>query len=325
MISLPFNWVDWIIFGVLLYFAFRGWFKGFITLTASFLSLFLALFLSVKLETILAPFISEKFGITPSWASVFSYTVIAVIVEVVASTVFSELINYLPRRFREGVVSKVAGAGLSIVNGVILLVFFLLILLVLPIQGTFKHDIRTSFMGPKLLGWIEKNGQSIFTAFEDSARDVSKFLTVQQGSTDRINLDFTLNNSDLSVDQKTERELLILINDERVIRNIPPLLMDPAIQQVARDYSRKMFLEHYFSHVDGGGNDAGVRLTRAQISFVVVGENLAYAPDLKTAHDGLMKSERHRKNILDPQFKRIGIGVIDAGTWGKMFTEEFAN
>ena len=61
------------------------------------------------------------------------------------------------------------------------------------------------------------------------------------------------------------------------------------------------------------------------ISFTVAGENLAYAPDVATAHQGLMESEGHRRNILDPQFRRVGIGIIATDSWGMMITQNFAN
>jgi uncharacterized protein YkwD len=38
-----------------------------------------------------------------------------------------------------------------------------------------------------------------------------------------------------------------------------------------------------------------------------------------------MNSEGHRKNILDPEFKRLGIGVIDNGVYGKMFVQIFTD
>jgi len=40
---------------------------------------------------------------------------------------------------------------------------------------------------------------------------------------------------------------------------------------------------------------------------------------------GLMNSPGHRANILNPNFHKIGIGVIDGGIYGKMYTQEFTN
>ena len=38
----------------------------------------------------------------------------------------------------------------------------------------------------------------------------------------------------------------------------------------------------------------------------------------------LMASPAHRANILEPVYTRVGIGVQDAGLFGRMFTQEFA-
>jgi uncharacterized protein YkwD len=87
-----------------------------------------------------------------------------------------------------------------------------------------------------------------------------------------------------------------------------------------------MYMRDYFSHVDPEGHDAGYRMEKAGISYSIAGENLAFAPDVATAHQGLMESEGHRENILEPRFTRIGIGVIaGGGTNEMMFTQDFAD
>ena len=50
---------------------------------------------------------------------------------------------------------------------------------------------------------------------------------------------------------------------------------------------------------------------------------MALAPNVDRAHTGLMNSEGHKRNILDPAFGKIGIGVVDGGVYGKMFTQVF--
>jgi uncharacterized protein YkwD len=39
------------------------------------------------------------------------------------------------------------------------------------------------------------------------------------------------------------------------------------------------------------------------------GENLCYTSTINKAHNFLMACSDHRKNILNPRYKRIGIGV----------------
>ena len=38
-----------------------------------------------------------------------------------------------------------------------------------------------------------------------------------------------------------------------------------------------------------------------------------------------MNSPEHRRNILDPQFRKVGIGVQQSGLWGRMFTQDFTS
>jgi uncharacterized protein YkwD len=60
------------------------------------------------------------------------------------------------------------------------------------------------------------------------------------------------------------------------------------------------------------------------VHYRYAGENLAGAPTVERAHTGLMNSQGHRANILNPNYTRIGVGVIDGGRYGKMFTQHFA-
>lgn len=54
---------------------------------------------------------------------------------------------------------------------------------------------------------------------------------------------------------------------------------------------------------------------------------ILYSPEGKDVEDryGLMDSPGHRRNILDPAFAKIGIGVIDGGVYGKMTTQLFTD
>jgi uncharacterized protein YkwD len=63
----------------------------------------------------------------------------------------------------------------------------------------------------------------------------------------------------------------------------------------------------------------------AGVTFLVAGENLAYAPNVQAAHDALMRSPGHRANILRAEFGRVGIGVIHSQFQGSMFTQDFRN
>jgi uncharacterized protein YkwD len=94
---------------------------------------------------------------------------------------------------------------------------------------------------------------------------------------------------------------------------------------VARAHSLEMFQLDYFSHTSPTAGSPFDRMHAAGIQFLVAGENLAYAPNVEVAHQGLMNSPGHRANILRPEFGRVGIGVIRSSAQGSMFTQDFTN
>jgi uncharacterized protein YkwD len=66
-------------------------------------------------------------------------------------------------------------------------------------------------------------------------------------------------------------------------------------------------------------------MDKANIKYMLAGENLALAPDVEIAHNGLMNSPGHRANILNSDYGKVGIGCMDGGMYGKMFSQEFTN
>lgn len=109
---------------------------------------------------------------------------------------------------------------------------------------------------------------------------------------------------------KLEQDMLAQVNQERRKRGLAPLRWDGELAAVARAHSRDMLARSYFAHEDPEGKSAADRAARAGVSYLMLGENLAFAPNLRIAHQGLMKSPGHRENLLRPQFRRLGIGIV---------------
>ena len=107
-----------------------------------------------------------------------------------------------------------------------------------------------------------------------------------------------------------EAEMLALVNAERAKAKLKPVRWDARLAEVGRAHSRDMIARGYFAHVAPGGGSVADRLRRAKLPFLTAGENLAYAPTLAIAHQGLMDSPGHRANILRPAFGRLGVGLV---------------
>lgn len=311
-----FNWIDWTLLAVLGYYLVSGWETGMVFLGLNLFSFLGSLWFSLRLHAPVGNFLGEKFGIPTMWTTVLGYVVVAIIAEAMLSEIGSWFVQKLPKKYLSSKINKWLGALVSLINGLVLITFFLLIVLALPLRGTVKKDIGQSRIGRVLVGYAERFG---------AVQSLQKFLTVTPKSKERITLDIEPKESELRVDEASEARMLELVNREREKAGVEKLVLDTTITAVARTYSRDMFERRYFSHVSPEGTDAGDRLRAGGVAFTYAGENLAYAPDVGTAHQGLMDSEGHRKNILDPDFRRIGIGVIDGGIYGKMFTQNFTD
>ena len=129
----------------------------------------------------------------------------------------------------------------------------------------------------------------------------------------------------LSLDERAEKEMLAFVNEERRKLGLKELVVDLELVQVARLHSFDMWERQYFAHKNPDGETPFDRMIEENIDFDKAGENLALARSTERAHRGLMNSAGHKRNILDPKFGRIGIGAVDGGPYGKMFTQEFAD
>lgn len=321
---MPLNWVDWIILLVYAYAIYDGWQRGFISLCTTFISFLGSMWLALRYHGLVGIFLTTTFGLSPTWTDILGYLALAIISQFVIELMCGFVIARLPELIQASKKNNWLGSVVSFLNSVIVVTFLLVLSLALPLRGTFKADIRASVIGSKLVAVAERYGGQWTSTVETIAQNATKFLTVEPNSLTRIPLDIGTVGT-LSVSTVDEQSMVNLVNHERTSRGIPALIVDSTMTKVAEAKSRDMFVRKYFSHADPEGKTVFDHMTDAGVIFTVVGENLAYAPDLPSAHQGLMNSAGHRANILDTKFRRIGIGVIDSGIYGKMFTQEFAD
>ncbi len=319
------NWIDWGIIIFVVYHISEGLTRGMVHLGGSLGAFFGSLLLAIRFHAPVGQFLREKFGLSPMWTNVLGYIAVAFIAEIILAELFSLALSRVPKRFVASKGNRWLGGVLSAGNGILIATFILLVLMALPLRGSIRQDISDSYVGSRLIAAAEKFAAPITNSVNDAAKNALRFITVQPNSGERIALDVAPETSQLAVDEASETAMIDLVNKEREAQGLRPLMFDARLREVARAHSRDMFERRYFSHFDPEGNDAGDRLDRAGIDFLYAGENLAYAPDVSSAHDGLMKSDGHRANILQENFGRIGIGVITAGPDGRMFTQVFTD
>ena len=125
-----------------------------------------------------------------------------------------------------------------------------------------------------------------------------------------------------------EWKMLYSLNSDRKKHGLTKLFMQGDLREVARIHSKDMADKQYFDHVNKEGKSPSDRLERARISDTVSGENLAMIGGHKNkvtlAQDSLMKSPGHRKNILNPDYNCVGIGLYISSKGVNYFTQNFA-
>lgn len=122
-----------------------------------------------------------------------------------------------------------------------------------------------------------------------------------------------------------EQEMFTLVNQARSQNNVQPLQVDMELTSVARLKSQDMIDNNYFSHNSPKYGSPFDMMRSFDIDFVKAGENIAGNQTVQSAHNGLMNSAGHRKNILSPDFTHIGIGIKKGGPYGNIFTQMFVS
>lgn len=320
------NWIDWLILLVLFLAVIDGWAQGGFELVRSLLSFLGSLWLAVRFHIQAGYWLGQKFGVAQAWQNVVGYIVVAAAGQLVLSLVLESVVKSLPDILSKSKINRSAGVILSVANGAVIMAFLLLLLLALPVKGTLKEDIRISRLGSQLVAYADKYGGSVKSDLDQAAAQATKFLTIEPASGQSLSLANSLpDGCSLTVDSESEKQMVILVNREREKAGVKDLKVDERMTEVAEGHSRDMFVRKYFSHVTPEGVDPSGRFDQARISYQIVGENIAFSPDLATAHTGLMNSPGHRANILDKDFTRAGIGIINGGVCGMMFSQDFAN
>jgi len=325
-----FNFLDIVIVLIILFYVREGYTLGFTIAFMDLLSFIIAFIGALKFYGILANFFTTFFNMPLGLANALGFFIVAFVSEIILSLLTRRAARYLPGLPAGSSFSKVFGSlnhWLGIIPGMIssfiILSFLLTVIVTFPSSPFIKQAVNNSVIGSKLIANTSQFEDALNNIFGGALNETLNFLTVEPKSNEIIQLHFKVSNG--TVDEKAEQQMLQLVNSERVKQGLDPLSADPKLQAIARAHSNDMFQRGYFSHYTLEGLSPFDRMSRAGISYEYAGENLALAPSTTLAMQGLMNSPGHRANILDPNFRVVGIGVINGGIYGEMFTQDFTN
>ncbi|HAT74277.1 MAG: hypothetical protein US30_C0002G0012 [Candidatus Moranbacteria bacterium GW2011_GWF2_36_839] len=122
-------------------------------------------------------------------------------------------------------------------------------------------------------------------------------------------------------------KVIQLVNIAREKEGLAPLSQNEALSRVANDKLNDMIKNSYFAHTSPSGKTPWHWFARENYDYQFAGENLAINyTSAEEQQSAWMKSPTHRKNILNPDYKEIGVafgaGEID-GEMSLITVQEF--
>jgi uncharacterized protein YkwD len=302
---------------------FTGWYRGFILGILDLIRWVGSLLLAFTFYPYLANWLARY----TSWNNLLLPPVAFLLVGIIASIIIQLMVNVLlaklPPFLHSRKINKALGILPGAFSGLVSAAIVAVLLLVVPLPDGLDKQVHTSRFTSFFALPTDRLEMAVAPVFDRAINRTLNKLTLEPRTTKSVALPFKVTKSYPRPD--LEAQMLVLVNQERQKLGLTTLKSDSALTRVARLHSADMLRRGYFSHQSPEGKDPFDRLRQAGISFRAAGENLALAPTLNIAHEGLMNSPGHRANILQKRFGRVGIGIMAGGAHQLMVTQSFRN
>lgn len=128
-----------------------------------------------------------------------------------------------------------------------------------------------------------------------------------------------------------EWQIIKLTNDLRASLGLPPLAYNPLLTRAAREQSRAMGDDSFFSHDNPiTGSSPSSRVAEQGYRYFSVGENIAAGyPTAEETMTGWINSPGHYANLIRAEYREIGVGYIyrdsDPQEYGHYWTQNFGS
>jgi len=211
-----------------------------------------------------------------------------------------------------------------------------LVLTLLVLYGVYIYSDQISNL-------IKKQGPTILnTGISYVKNSITKAQTGLDSSIEKnvSEMDFLSNPGALvvnsaSIKNNTKGELTPLsiiesTNNARIENGLSPLIENTSLDSSALTKANDMISKQYFEHESPNGRGVSDLVSDVHYEYILVGENLAMGPFTtgQDIVDAWMKSPGHRANILQNNYKEIGVGLVKGKYEGKdvwMAVQHFGN
>lgn len=109
-----------------------------------------------------------------------------------------------------------------------------------------------------------------------------------------------------------EQAIITRTNQIRIQAGLPTLTIDPRLMRSAANKANDMAIRGYFDHANPDGYHMSYWINGAGYTYSLAGENLAKGfYDLDRLMNAWVASPGHYKNLVEPEFTDIGVGMAE--------------
>ena len=325
------NWLDWLIVVLLLASVLEGTRRGLLLGTLDLVGAAVGVVLALVVERPLGDELAARMPSLPSaLAHLGVFLVVLIAVQMVIGATLGRLVlgvSHGIARGSLGCLDRLLGAAPGLLRGVVIVTLCLLPFALLPLLPQVSQGIQQSTIGNRLVAEALQLMPSLEARLGQDLQGGLPGLVVappeaESETTRPLPLGPPVGN--LVADPDAERRMLELVNAERSSAGLKPLVADDRLREVARAHSMEMFQRDYFSHTSPTTGSPFAACGRRASRFWWPREP-GVRPERGDRPSWADEQSGASRNILRPEFGRIGIGTIRSPAQGSMFSQEFTN
>ena len=112
-------------------------------------------------------------------------------------------------------------------------------------------------------------------------------------------------------------EMLARVNAARRSAGLPPLKRSPDLDRAAQEHARDLLARGYYEHLSPEGSTPLSRASAAGYTADLIAENLhQLTAPVEAVLDDWLRSPGHRRNLLDPGARDLGVGLAIGPGYG---------
>jgi uncharacterized protein YkwD len=109
---------------------------------------------------------------------------------------------------------------------------------------------------------------------------------------------------------QVRQEMLARVNEARKSAGAPPLTLEPRLEQAAQAHAEDKLVRSFYAHQTPEGKMPRDRAEGVGYHGRLVAENIAAGSlSVETVLSGWLLSSGHRRNLLDPALRHLGVGL----------------